>query len=351
MSQAIQQHPPLFRQLYPPLARRMRRIDDGVPRFDPEQLHIESQRRARVARKIRTILRRMAPVVLLSPRWSQPLRFIDELAPMLAQGQPAVACRTASLRTVKSRALPEIWNALVEVFSRMVPAEWRPEGPSSVADRRGFRWSLRQLLQHAHREAPHPIALMVCEAEHLPLSVWEDVALVWEEYWERHPDAVERRCTLLLAGSVHAHWLKIGDAPRIPLEDFSESEALSRMVSGDTPSGIRTIRAVARFTGGIPSVVDRFSAHYDEHGFLPAARDGLLQILGTLSDEMRGAVDIIAADEELSSRLEQLLSGVPLREERRLDEPLRMAGLVRTISPAGQPHVILRAPALAALLG
>ena len=317
--------------------------------FDPQQRYIESSRRARIARKVRFHLRRMEPVVVLSPRWSQPLSFLEDVALDLAIGEPAIGCRTVRFRGIKNKQLPEIWNHLVEVFHRLVPDTGLPEQPSSVADRRGFRWSIQNLLEQAHNESPHRIALLACEAEHLPLSVLEDLTLTWQEYWSAHPES--RRCTLLLAGTIQAHWLRIGDAPRVELADYSESEAIAAMLAraGDTPPS--SITSVARFTGGIPGIVDRIGAHFAEHGQLPRSRDELIQILGTLGDEMRGAVDIIAADNGLFERLENLLTGTPMPESDELDEPLRMAGLLRSVPTHGTPHVAIRAPAIAALFG
>jgi hypothetical protein len=66
---------------------------------------------------------------------------------------------------------------------------------------------------------------------------------------------------------------------------------------------------------------------------------------------MRGVVDIIAADDALSARIDALTGGRSLPEEPELDEPLRMAGLLRTVSTPSRRMVSLRAPAIAALLG
>ena len=335
----------------PRVARRMWQDAHGDlnQKFDKRQRRIEISQRGRIARKVRYHLRRMEPVVVLSPRWSQPLSFLEDLALDLAVGEPAIGCRTVRFRSLKGRRLPEIWNHLVEVFQRLIPSGWEPEMPSSVADRRGFRWSIQTLLEQAHTQSPHRVALLACEAEHLPLSVLEDLTITWGAYWNNHPE--DRRCTFLLAGSVQAQWLKIGDSPRLELADYSQREAIAAMMARAGERRPSDIGSVARFTGGIPGIVDRVGAHFAEHGSLPSNRDELLQILGTLGDEMRGAVDIIAADDGLSDRLDRLMKGEPLPEARLLDEPLRMAGLLRTVHAHGSPHVTLRAPAIAALLG
>ncbi len=333
------------------VARRMwlDTVSDPADTFSPRQRRSEVSRRGRIARKVRYHLRRMEPVVVLSPRWSQPLSFLEDLALDLAVGEPAIGCRTVRFRALKGRRLPEIWNHLVEVFQRFLPSAGQPDVPTSVADRRGFRWSMETLLEQAHAQSPHRIALLACEAEHLPLSVIEDLTLTWGAYYDSHPE--NRRCTILLAGSIQARWLSIGSAPRVELADYSEDEAVAAMMARAGERRPNDIRSIARFTGGIPGIVDRVGAHFAEHGSLPGSRDQLLNILGTLGDEMRGAVDIIAADSGLSERLDRLMRGEALPEARLLDEPLRMAGLLRVVPTHGRPHVTLRAPAIAALLG
>ena len=334
-----------------PVARRLQ-MSARYPlhaAIDPAQPSWSAAPRGRVARKVRASLRRMEPVVIMAPRWSQPMSFLEGLALDLVTGQPALTCRTVRFRGMKGRSLPEVWNHLVAIFQRLIPRAEIASVPSSVADRRGFRWSLRQLLQQAHDTAPHPVALLACEVEHLPLAAIEDVVLVWEEYWEANP--TERRCALLLAGSVQASWLRIGQTPQIALTDYSPQEAAAVMITRPEQQTSERVALVAQFTGGIPSIVDRFSAHFAEHGELPTSRKELLAVLGALGDEMRGVIDIVAADEGLSVRLERLRRGEPVLANEELDLPLQQAGLLRDVIASGERLVALRAPAIAALMG
>ena len=48
--------------------------------FDPDQYWLEQARRAQIARRLRSRVRRMQPVILLTPRWSSPRRFLDDVA-------------------------------------------------------------------------------------------------------------------------------------------------------------------------------------------------------------------------------------------------------------------------------
>lgn len=335
----------------PPVARRLRmdRMHSLHEPFNPDQMHHEHEKRAQIARKVRVMLRNLEPAVVLAPRWSQPQSFLETLASDLSTGRPALDCHTISFRRLKGRALPEVWNHLINAFRQLIPEGVSAVGPTMVVDRRGFCWSLQHLLQQAHEHAPRPLVLLACEAEHLPLAALEDLVQAWEAYATQH--LFDRRCVLLLSGSVQAHWLRIGDAPRIELGDYSEQEAAAAMVAHADRGAVRRLAPIASFTGGIPGIVDRFGKYYAEYGDLPNSRAGLLQILGDLGDEMRGVVDIVAADDALAGRIERLLEGNALPERAEVDGPLRLAGLLRTTTTPLRREVSLRAPALAALLG
>ena len=61
--------------------------------FDPDQYYLERASRAKVARKVRFHLRRMDPVVLITPRWSEARVFLEEFFARFAKielaGEPA----------------------------------------------------------------------------------------------------------------------------------------------------------------------------------------------------------------------------------------------------------------------
>ena len=52
--------------------------------FDPEHVHVEGALRGRTARKVRNQLRRLEPVALLTPRWTSPQAFLEDIALDLA---------------------------------------------------------------------------------------------------------------------------------------------------------------------------------------------------------------------------------------------------------------------------
>lgn len=321
----------------------------GPTRFSVEQHAIETALRGRASRKARAHLRRMEPVVLLTPRWSASARFLEDLALDLAVGEPTVGCRTVDLRPLKDRSVGEAWQFVQHVLTQLGQRGWSQRRPQSVVDRRGFRWSLEQLLEEVHHEAPHRVALLAHGAQHLPVEVIEDLATAWEDYTERHPEG--RRLTLLLAGSQAARWLKVGAAPQLDLADYGEAEAAAAIVGRAGPMPLRHLEEVARFTGGIPSLVEAVGRAARTHGELPLRPNELLQSMGRLADEMRGAVDIVAASDPLADRLFELLDGEPAQARPEVDMALVQAGLVRELRVGGDAQVALRAPAIAALVG
>lgn len=312
------------------------------------QIELESALRGRAARRVRTWLRRMEPVVVGTPRWSRPEHFFEALALDLALGEPAIGCRTVSFRGMKGRPLPVVWQFIIHVFGQLGRRGWEGQRPYTVADRRGFRFALREQLEQAHLEVPHRVALLGHGAEHLPVDVVEDISAVWEEYDASHPDG--RRCVLLMAGSVQADWLHIGRAPRVELVDYAEDEAARALLGRAGEMPMRQVEAVARFTGGVPELVESIGAVGRFAGRLPVRPDELLMCLGRIGDELRGAIDIATADDAAADRLHELLDGEPRLEEPDVDRALWMAGLVRRVHTATDAMVVLRAPALAAMV-
>ena len=177
----------------------------------------------------------------------------------------------------------------------------------------------------------------------------EDIGAVWTEYLDRHPEG--RRCAILLSGTASERWLTLGSAPRVELTDYAEDEAVAAIVGKAGPIPVRQAELAARFSGGIPGLVESFGKQGRAQGRLPMQRDELMASLGPLADEMRGAVDIVAAHDELSDRLGLLLHGEPIPLDDPLDTPLVLAGLARRVRSPDGAQVMLRAPAIAALVG
>ena len=297
--------------------------------FNPDQHELEAAIRGRTSRKVRAHLRRMDPVVLTTPRWSEPQAFLEDLALDLAVGEPALGCRTVSFRPLKGRPVTEAWHFVMQVLAQLSEREWTEVRTPSVADRRGLRTVCRDLLLRAQdhrREDAHPqVALLGHGAEHLPVEVVEDLGEAWARFAQEIPH--DRRATLLLAGSVDA------------------------LVGQAGPAGRRELEGAARFTGGIPALVTALGHGARGNGSMPSGEAALLRAIGPLADEIRYAVDIASGKSELADRLDSLRRGDPLIEVPELDRPLALAGLLKRVRLLGEDRVLLRAPAIAAALG
>jgi hypothetical protein len=334
----------------------MARIDRMIQRariaapsaFDTSQHFVEEAMRSRTARRVRLHVRRMEPVAVRTPRWSEPASFLEDLALDLAVGEPGVGCRTVNLRPLKGRRASESWQFTLHVFAQLGRREWRHRPPAMVADRGGFRFALTQLIEEAHHSAPHPVALLAHGVEFAPMEVIEDLARVWGEYARRHPSG--RRATLLLAGTAEQSWWPLADAPQVDLVDFGAAEAAAAIVGqmGDTP--ISMLQRAAHFSGGVPGIVGAVGNRLRMEAMLPDQDDALLASLGSVADEIRGAVDIVHMDSGLADRLYDLVAGEPVTRVPEVDDALVMAGLIRTVKGHGEDKVQLRAPAIATLL-
>ena len=185
-------------------------------------------------------------------------------------------------------------------------------------------------------------------AEVLSVELVQDLTEVWMEYGIRHPEG--RRCSILLAGSVEAPWLVLGDSPRIELADFGHAEAASAIVGRSGPMPKRQLEQIASFTGGVPGLVDAVARSVQSDPELQVDSAALIRRLGGVAEEVRSTLDIITAHDGLCDRLQELAPGGPLYERRDVDKPLIMAGLVRKIRGHGEPQVRLRAPAFQVLI-
>ncbi|MBM4368080.1 MAG: hypothetical protein FJ102_17850 [Deltaproteobacteria bacterium] len=316
--------------------------------FDAEQVYQEEAIRGRTARRVRTNLRRLEPVAMLTPRWSVPQGFLEDIALDLAVGEPSVGCRTVSFRPLLGRSNPEAWNFILRVLADLANPTWQGRPLPLVVDRRGFYYAAEQMLDEAHLEAPYPVALLAHSCEHLPVDVLEDLALVWARYSERCRD--QRRCTVLLAGSVDTPALDVGNAARIELSDMGEAEAAVSLVMQVGAIPPRLLEKAARFSGGVPAVVAALGQGAMEGAF-PSAPEDMLRAMGPVADELRGAVHSVMRLPEAADRLHQLLQGEPLLEEPSVDRELLMAGLLRRARGVGPSFVELRTEAIRGAAG
>ena len=333
------------------MARRMRVSRMVAPTLPPpaELRLLDTAVRGRAARAVRARMRRMEPVVLVAPPWAAVPRFLEDLSLDLAVGEPAVGCRVVSFRSAYGRPQAECWQLALQLFGQLGQRGWHRAGPTTVADRRGFRFALESVLERAHTESPHRVALLARDVEALPVDILEDVAATWSAYRERH--AVDRRCAVLLATTESAGWLRLGTAPKVALVDFADSEASASIISRSGPLPVKDLERVTRITGGIPSLVERAADAARRTGVLPTDERELLESFGPVAGELRAAVDQAIAHDDLADRLVGLRPGATEAEVPEVDTPLIRAGLLRRVRAPGGTQVELRAPILQTLIG
>lgn len=329
------------------VARRMEvfrhRRDAG---FDPEHVHVEAALRGRTARKIRNQLRRLEPVALLTPRWTAPQAFLEDLALDLAVGEPSMSARTLSFRPLMGRTTPEAWNFILRVLAELSGLE-RTRAPL-VTRRSGFHVAAAGLLDAVHTHAPLPVALLAHGAHHLPVEVLGDIAEVWSAYADRV--GADRRCVVLVAGAVATPALDVGNAARVELADYGEAEAAARVLRAAGGLPFPVLQRVTRFSGGVPTMVEALARGTAALGHVPMPTSELFRLMGPVADEVRAAVAMAMASPASADRLHELSDGLARPAEPEVDDPLILAGVVRRIRGVGAPEVELRAPALASVL-
>ncbi len=337
------------------MQRLLRRLHAHVaadePVFHPAHREASESPHGRVSRAVRMDLRRLDPVVLEAPRWSSPQSFLEEVALSLAVGNPPLGCRTVGLRPLRARPRGQAWQFLLRVTADLGGA--RSNRPVPIpAEPRGFRNALADLLEEVQGTTPWPVALLAYGFECLEVDVAEDFLATWDAFRSAHAD--DARCVLLAAGApdtAPVHRAVEGwAARRVRIPDFGVGEA-TEVLAHAAPRDPEPALAAARFTGGMPALVEAVGVHASHRGHLPQEAPALIDALGPLADEIRGAVDIVASDDRLAARLDHLLRDEPTEPVPALDDRLVAAGLATRVSVEGAPATRLRAPVIAVLVG
>jgi len=328
------------------LDRRMKILAgkrDGA--FDQDQYWFEKARRERVARRVRSRLRRMEPMVLVTPRWSKARRFLDDVATDLQLGEPSVRCRTLSLLPLAGRSLPQSWAWLVAAVTGFCNVDL--PGPAwQAVSGQGFRAVMSDLLARA--EDGPARCLMIHGLEHLHVEALTDLISVFDDHVRQTGQG--RRFNLLLAGTIDASHFEFEAVQRIILTDFSDEEAREVLVEHMGPVEHHLLDATVGLVGGVPAILDQVG----ELGLsclteIAANRDAVWKALGTLAVEIRAAFDIVASDDELSTRLEALAAEGVLPELPESDYRLIRTGLIKAGSRERRGTIQMRAPVFADL--
>ena len=316
--------------------------------FDRNQYYLEAANRARVARKVRCRIRQMEPVVLETPRWSSPERFLDDLAGDLAVGSPEIYARSLSVTPLRGRDRGYAMTWLATGVRDFVGIA---EPVRQAVGRRGFQHQLLSYFMEADRGPLR--ALLIHGLETLGNELTQDLVLAYQEFLDQR--AGERRSfVLLLASSAGAASLQVSGsegqvgrelAEVIVLPDYGGREAVEALVEYSGSASQASLEAAAEISGGIPAVLEAMGGAVAQSGRLADPTE-LMRTLGPVGAEIRRAAAIIAADVQLADRLERLAREGALPPDPKTDAALGRAGLVE----AGADGAMrLRAPFLAEL--
>ena len=307
--------------------------------FDPNQRFYEAAQRTRMARQLRVLLRRMQPVTIVTPRWSQARRFLDDLSTDLMIGEPSVKCRTLSLLPLEGRTPHQAWAWLVQAVTEFCHLDL--DGPAwQVVSRRGFRHVMGDLLKRA--EHGERRCLMIHGAQHIHVEALRDLISTLETHIAERTG--EPRFNLVLAGAVEANHFRIGGFRRLTLPDYGTEEALGNLVEHTGPQDPGLLESVVDIVGGVPAFLDVLAQDPSRLKEVLVDRDAVWRLLGSTALEVRAAVELTQTRDEAFDRLEALARGP--RPTEPLDESLHTAGLVRF----EQGQTFLRAPILADLV-
>lgn len=297
--------------------------------FDSNQYYFEKSSRTRVTRRARVLLRGGRPLSLVTPRWSSPQGFLDDLATDLALGEPCIKARSLGLTSLKGLTVHQAWAWLASAVAEFCQVTMIDEDGSGkplwqAVSRRGFREVMTDLLRRA--EGGRRRCLMIHGLEHAPMEAVQDLIEVFADHIKAYgPDRV---VNFVFAGSVDAPYLELDGAVRLHLDDFSEAEAMEMLVEflGVLPEN--RLRGVIGVIGGVPAFLEALAARGgDDLVKILMDREALWAALGRTGDEVRNAIDIANCDAELARRLERLARLGSLPEEPQ-DQALSKAGLV-----------------------
>ncbi len=314
--------------------------------FDRDQYFLERALRARTGRKVRLALRRMQPVVMHTPRWSEAEAFLDDITMDIRLGRPSISARALSLHPMSERPVNEAWRFLltgIVEFCHLVESNTG----IAAADRNGFKTHLHDLFFKV-RTGPRR-ALLVHGVEHLHAEALEDLIEVFTEYrLNVHPE--DRRLNLLLASSVDGPGMEMEGALQVQLNDYSSVEAIETLVEHLGPTDRNRLDQAVQVVGGVPALLSALGSDGIESGALAYGRSAIWKALGSLAEEVRGALEIVNSDETLGKRLELISSRGPVeRNDDEGDVELTRAGLIQEVSWGRPNRVEVRAPVFAEL--
>lgn len=312
--------------------------------YSTDQVYFEAATRGRAARRVRMAILRLRPVLLITPRWSQVPRFLDDIALDLQIHSPPLESRVLSLSPLQGRPPHETWGWLVKGLTEFCEVEIAGRVAQAV-NRQGFRAVLAQLFARTTTNSPR--ALLMHGFEHLHVETRDDLLTVYRDHLETV--GTNRRVVLLFAGAIDGPNFELEDAERIVLPDFGPEEAMEALAEYTGPTDRDRMSRLLDVIGGVPALIDRLGSDAEANGKVAIDRDLIWRALGSLAEEVRGAVAIVSSVDGLAERLDDIAKAGSLPEDAKTDRMLVRAGLLAVSGPPRK--VSLRAPMFAEIAG
>lgn len=310
--------------------------------FDPDQHYLEKAWRSRVTRQVRVHVRRMEPIVVIAPRWSQPRRFFDDLSADLLLGEPSVVARPLSLLPLQGRTPHQAWAWLVQAVTEF--CHLTLEGPAwQVVSRRGFRHVMAELFERA--EEGDRRCLMIHGLEHIHVEALRDLIAVFSEHVATRRG--EPHFNLLLSSGVDAEHFRFEGFRRVVLSDYGEDEAIEALVEHIGPRERGLLASLVDVVGGVPAFLDVLASQPTRLSDVVADPENVWRVLGSTALDLRGVVEIATSNPDTSARLEFLATegSAPSSPN---DKALFDAGLA--VRDRVDGHTRLRSPLIAQLM-
>jgi hypothetical protein len=312
--------------------------------FHLGQIELESSNRERAHRKLIGYLRRMEPVVLHTPRWSQAQPFLESVAMELAVSSPSLGCRTLPLFGLRAQPVSNSWRRILTALAELSSESWATADVPYVASNQGFEAAAIELLMRA-QDSEGNFALFGHGAHEVPFEVMESLVTAWEGYSQKTRGG--RAVTLLLASDTPLYKDSFSEAVDVTLPDYTLDEGVE--IIGGRERAASSLSVAWDYSGGVPAIVEALGERVQVLGGVPRSASGMGRCLGPLAEEIERVVLAVAADPILADRIESLgWDGVQTSES--IDLGLESVGLVETTGVAGSKTTRLRAKAFAMML-
>ena len=293
---------------------------EGCP---PHRLMRIQETRALTYRRVETTLSRGRSLLLQTARWSGARDFCRRFS------RKNPAAQYISIRFPNDFGIFESWMLFLSEWRRQCGLE-PDEKLHIIAERKGFRWKIRELFTLLPNTSDR--IFLFDQIERWPITIIEDVQRAWNE--SRKSQSVP---LLILAGAIQG-----GVFPnRVWLYDYSINEARSLLLSSLGRELTEEEEQFLLQSGGIPELVYALlwgmQNNSIEQAWMPIRR------------EISSVVDLVGTRENLLDRL-YLLQAQDLSTDVDTDVSLAQAGLVRIFLRGGQQFTQLRAPLISELL-